>query len=59
MRFIVSMFWALLIGGAIAYVLSSMGNEPFNLVQSITFSAATFIGIIAVDIALKLAPVAK
>jgi len=59
MRFIVSMFWALLIGGAIAYVLSNMGNEPFNLTQSLTFSAVTFIGIIAVDFALKLAPVVK
>jgi len=59
MRFLATIFWSLLIGGAIAYVLSSMGNETFNLVQSLTFSAISFVGILAVDIALKAAPVVK
>lgn len=59
MRFIVTIIWALLIGGAIAYVLSNMGDEPFNLTQSLTFSAISFIGIIVVDLALKAAPITK
>jgi len=53
LRFIVTIFWALLIGGAIAYVLASMGEEPFNLSQSLAFSAISFVGIILVDIALS------
>lgn len=59
MRFIVSIIWALLIGSAIAYVLTNMGNDPFDLTQALTFSAISFIGIIAVDIALKIAPISK
>lgn len=59
MRFIVTVFWALLIGGAITYVLSNMGNEAFNLTQSLTFSAISFVGIVAVDIALKAVPISK
>lgn len=57
MRFIVSIIWAILIGSAIAYVLSSMGNDPFNLTQALTFSAISFIGIIVVDMALSIAPI--
>lgn len=52
MRFIVTIFWALLIGGAIAYVLASMGEDPFNLQQSLTFSIISFVAIILVDLAL-------
>lgn len=59
MRFIVAIIWALLIGSAIAYILTNMGNEPFDLTQAITFSVISFIGIIVVDIALKAAPISK
>lgn len=52
LRIIGSVIWALLIGAAVAYVLSSMGSQPFNLSQSLTFSAIVFIGILAVDAAL-------
>jgi len=53
LRFIVTIFWALLIGAAIAYVLASMGEEPFNLSQSLAFSAISFVAILLVDIALS------
>lgn len=49
MRIIMTLIWALLIGAALAYVLSSMGGEPFNVTQSIVFSASTFIAIILLD----------
>lgn len=53
MRFIFTIIWALLIGAAIGYVLSSMGNEPFNMIQSLTFSLISFIGILALDLSLS------
>lgn len=53
MRFIVTIIWALLIGAAIAYVLASMGQEPFNANQALTFSAVSFIGLLLVDLALS------
>ncbi len=49
MRFIITLIWSLLIGGALAYVLSSMGNESFNVTQSIVFSASAFIAITLLD----------
>lgn len=53
MRFIVTIIWAILIGAAVSYVLSSMGQQPFNLNQSIAFSAITFFGLLIVDLALN------
>lgn len=47
-----SLIWALIIGGVIAYVLSSMVDEPFNLTQSVVFSGAVFIFILIVDVVL-------
>lgn len=44
-----TIIWALLIGGAIAYVLSSMADQPFNLTQSVVFSGAVFLFILIVD----------
>lgn len=38
MRFIWTLIWALLIGGAVSYILSSMNGEPFNMVHSIILS---------------------
>lgn len=38
MRFLWTFIWALLIGGVISYILSSMSGDPFNLVHSITLS---------------------
>jgi len=49
MRFILPLIWALLIGGALAYVLSSMAGDPFNLTQSISYSVAVFIMILFLD----------
>ncbi|HLS67537.1 MAG TPA: DUF2929 family protein [Pseudogracilibacillus sp.] len=49
MRFIMTIIWALLIGGAIAYVLSSMADQPFNLTQSVVFSGAVFLFILIID----------
>ncbi len=59
MRFIVSFFWAFLIGAAISYVLTSMGNEPFNWTQSITFTTIIFVGILVVDFALGISKMTK
>ena len=49
MRFIMTIIWAILIGSALAYVLSSMGDDPFNFTQAISFAIASFIGIIVMD----------
>lgn len=49
MRFILPLIWALLIGGALAYVLSSMAGDPFNWTQSISYSVAVFIMILFLD----------
>lgn len=53
LRIIGTVIWALLIGAAVAYVLASMGSSPFNLMQSLTFSAVIFIGTLIVDFALS------
>ncbi len=49
MKFIMTIIWAILIGSALNYVLTSMAGDPFNLTQAIGFAAATFIGILAFD----------
>lgn len=49
MRFIMTIIWAVLIGAALAYVLSSMAGAAFNLTQSLVFSAVAFIAILFVD----------
>jgi len=53
MRFIMMAIWALLIGAALAYVLSSMADNPFNLTQSLAYSAAVFVAIALIDGVLK------
>ncbi len=49
MRFIMTIVWALLIGGALAYVLSSMAGDTFNITQSIMYSAGVFLAILLID----------
>lgn len=49
MRFIMTIIWAVLIGSALAYVLSSMADDAFNFIQALGFAVATFIGIIVID----------
>ncbi|HLR72786.1 MAG TPA: DUF2929 family protein [Pseudogracilibacillus sp.] len=49
MRFIMTIIWAILIGSALAYVLSSMADDPFNFTQALGFAIASFIGIIVMD----------
>ena len=46
MRFIIALFWALLIGGVVSYVLVSMSGEPLNLTHSVIFSIIVFIAIV-------------
>ncbi|WP_085992749.1 DUF2929 family protein [Oceanobacillus senegalensis] len=47
MRYIVSIIWAVLISGAISYVLTSMGGDPFVLFDMLVLagilSVATFL----------------
>ncbi|HLR65811.1 DUF2929 family protein [Virgibacillus alimentarius] len=38
MQFIMSFIWALLISGAISYVLASMAGDPFNLTHTIVLA---------------------
>ncbi|NLI68605.1 MAG: DUF2929 family protein [Bacilli bacterium] len=45
--------WAILIGAAVAYVLTKMGEQPFDLNQSIAFSAIVFVFLLIVDFALN------
>lgn len=52
MRYIMTLIWALLIGAALAYVLNSMAGDPFNVTQSVTFSAGIFIAILLMDMVL-------
>jgi len=49
MRFIMALIWALLIGAALAYVLTSMAEEPFNMTQSLVFSAIVFLAVLLLD----------
>ena len=49
MRFIMTIIWSVLIGSALAYVLSSMAEDAFNFTQALGFAIATFIGIIVMD----------
>lgn len=53
MRFIMTIIWALLIGGALAYILASMAGASFNLSQSVVFSVAIVLGILFLDGVLK------
>ncbi|WP_191126319.1 DUF2929 family protein [Cerasibacillus terrae] len=39
MRYIMTVIWALLIGGVVSYVLTSMAGDPFNLNTSLIISA--------------------
>ncbi len=53
LRFIMMAIWALLIGGALAYVLASMADDAFNMTQSLVYSAAVFVGILLISGVLK------
>lgn len=44
MRYIMTLFWSVAIGGIVSYVLSSMAGDPFNLTQ--TFVLAGIFAII-------------
>lgn len=49
MKYIMTIVWALLIGSALAYILSSMAGDPFNMVQSLVYSGVVFIIILIMD----------
>ncbi|HLR22446.1 MAG TPA: DUF2929 family protein [Pseudogracilibacillus sp.] len=49
MKYIMTIVWALLIGAALAYILSSMAGDTFNMVQSIVYSGVVFIIILIMD----------
>ncbi|HLR02797.1 MAG TPA: DUF2929 family protein [Virgibacillus sp.] len=46
LRYIVSIFWAVLISAVISYVLASMADEPFSIAGSLLLAAIFAIGII-------------
>ncbi|WP_368654556.1 DUF2929 family protein [Ornithinibacillus sp. 4-3] len=46
MRFIMSLFWAVLISGVVSYVLTNMGGEPFNLTHSLILAGILFIAVV-------------
>lgn len=52
-RFLITIIWALLIGSTLGYVLASIGEESFSLVQSIVYGVIVFIIIIGLDAALN------
>ncbi|MGM8212663.1 DUF2929 family protein [Virgibacillus sp. W0430] len=39
MRYIMTVFWAVLISGVVSYVLSSMASEPFSVSDSLILAA--------------------
>jgi len=49
MRFIITIIWALLISSALAYVLSSMGGDVFNVTQAIGLAVSAFVIILILD----------
>lgn len=53
MKYIITLIWALLIGSALGYVLSSMAGDPFNVTQSAVYAAGVFIVILIFDAVLK------
>lgn len=53
MKYIMTLVWSVLIGGALAYVLSSMATNPFDITQSLVFSAVIFVAIILMDAVLS------
>lgn len=52
MKYVMTLIWAILIGGALAYVLASMAGDAFNVTQSIVYSIAAFIAISIMDVVL-------
>lgn len=46
MRFIMALFWALLIGAVVSYVLVSMAGTTLNLTHSAIFSILIFIAVV-------------
>lgn len=52
-RFLITIIWALLIASTLGYVLASIGEESFNLVQSVVYGVIVFIIIIGFDVTLN------
>ncbi|WP_327607187.1 DUF2929 family protein [Virgibacillus tibetensis] len=46
MRYIMTIVWAVLISGVISYVLSSMGNEAFSLVNTLVLAAILVVAVV-------------
>lgn len=53
MKYVFSFIWSVLIGAAVAYVLTSMANEPFNLTLLFILAGVLFIAIIVIDTVLN------
>lgn len=51
MRFLMTIFWAALISSVLSYVLTSMADEPFNLIQTVWLMVAMSIAIFLLDAA--------
>lgn len=49
MKYIASLIWALIIGSTLAYILSSMKEDPFLISQAVTYSLAVFIIVTLID----------
>lgn len=47
MRYIMTIFWAVLISTAISYVLTSMGGEPFIFSEALILAAVIIVGVFA------------
>lgn len=52
-RFVITIIWALLIASTLGYVLASIGEEGFDVTQSIVYGVIVFITIIGFDVALN------
>lgn len=53
MKYVFSLIWSVLIGAAVAYVLTSMANEPFNLTLLLVLAGVFFIAVVSIDTVLN------
>jgi len=53
MKYVFSLLWAVLIGAAVSYVLTSMANEPFNVTLLFILAAIIFIAVVVIDAVLN------
>lgn len=53
MKYVFSLLWAVLIGAAVSYVLTSMANEPFNVVLLLILAVIIFIAVVVIDAVLN------